>query len=132
MSKKPLKRICDVTDLGSKYVLLRTPMNVPMANGAVQNQFRITRGLATMNYLVKHGARVVLVGHIGDGEQTTEPIAKLLSHHLPVVRFCPEVTGSIAKSMRDELKDGEVLVLENVGRDPCEKKNDIVFARSLA
>jgi phosphoglycerate kinase len=132
MSKKQLRRICDVAELAGTYVVLRTPMNVPMKDGVVQNQFRITRGLATMNYLVKHGARVVLVGHIGDGEQSTEPIAKLLKNHLPAVRFSPEVTGSVAKEMRDALKDGEVLVLENVRRDPREKKNDADFARSLA
>ncbi len=107
-------------------------MNVPLVNGVIQNQFRITRGLATMNYLVKHEARVILVGHIGDGEPSTEPIAKLLANHLPSVLFSPEVTGSVSRVMRDALKDGEVLVLENVRRDPREKKNDSDFARSLA
>ena len=132
MPKKPLKRICDELNLKGRYVVLRTPMNVPLVNGVIQNQFRITRGLATMNYLVKHEARVILVGHIGDGEPSTEPIAKLLANHLPSVLFSPEVTGSVSRVMRDALKDGEVLVLENVRRDPREKKNDSDFARSLA
>ncbi len=127
-----LKRICEQDDLQGKYVLLRTPMNVPIKDGVVQNQFRITRALATMNYLVKKGARVIAVGHLGDGEESAAPVAELLRAHLPSVRFSPEVTGSVSLQLRDELKDGEVLVLENVRRDPREKKNDADFARSLA
>lgn len=132
MQKNKLPRVVDIENLAGVYVLLRTPMNVPIKDGVVQNQFRITRGLATMNYLVKKGARVVLVGHIGDGEASTEPVAELLKAHLPVVHFSPEITGSLSMQLRDGLKDGEVLVLENVRRDPREKKNDPDFARALA
>jgi phosphoglycerate kinase len=107
-------------------------MNVPIKDGVVQNQFRITRALATMNYLVKQGARVIAVGHLGDGEASAEPVADVLRAHLPSVRFSPEVTGSVSLQLRDELQDGELLVLENVRRDPREKKNDADFARGLA
>ncbi len=132
MSQQQLKRIGERTDLKGRYVLLRTPMNVPIKDGVVQNQFRITRALATMNYLVKQGARVIAVGHLGDGEQSAEPVAEVLRAHLPSVRFSSEVTGSVSLQLRDELQDGELLVLENVRRDPREKKNDADFARSLA
>ncbi len=132
MSQQQLKRIGERTDLKGRYVLLRTPMNVPIKDGVVQNQFRITRALATMNYLVKQGARVIAVGHLGDGEQSAEPVAEVLRAHLPSVRFSSEVTGSVSLQLRDELHDGALLVLENVRRDPREKKNDADFARSLA
>ncbi len=132
MSQQQLKRIGERTDLKGRYVLLRTPMNVPIKDGVVQNQFRITRALATMNYLVKQGARVIAVGHLGDGEQSAEPVAEVLRAHVPSVRFSSEVTGSVSLQLRDELQDGELLVLENVRRDPREKKNDADFARSLA
>jgi phosphoglycerate kinase len=132
MPSKSLARLCNVDVRKGMYVLVRTPMNVPIADGVIQNQFRITRGLATMNYLVKRGARVILVGHIGDGEQSTELVAELLKQHLPSVTFSPEVTGSVSMKLRDALADGEVLVLENVRRDPREKKNDSDFARCLA
>jgi len=126
------RRIIDVTDLEGVFVVLRTPMNVPIVDGVVQNQFRITRALATINFLVRHNARVILVGHVGDGTPSTEPVAKLLEQYLPKVTFCPEVVGDVATRMRSELKDGEVLVLENVRRDPREKKNDVAFAKELA
>lgn len=132
MGKRNLPCLRDIPNLRGTYVLLRTPMNVPIKDGVVQNQFRITRALATFNYLVKQGARVIAVGHLGDGEVSTEPIAALLSQHLPNVTFSPEITGSVAKHHRDALKDGQVLVLENVRRDPREKKNDADFARALA
>lgn len=132
MPSKTLKRLSDAPNLKGRYVLLRTPMNVPIVDGVVQNQFRITRALATMNYLTKQGARVVAVGHIGDGEQSAAPVAELLKVHLPQVTFSSEVTGSVPKKLRDALNDGGLLLLENVRRDPREKKNDADFARELA
>lgn len=132
MPELETKKITHAPVTAGTYVLMRTPMNVPIADGVVQNQFRITRALATINWLVGKGARVILVGHIGDGSASTQPIAALLTQYLPVVHHCPEVTGSVALKMRDELQDGDVLVLENVRSDPREKKNDPDFARALA
>ncbi len=132
MHKLETRLIINQVDVRGIRVLLRTPMNVPIVDGVVQNQFRITRALATINFLVGRGAKVILLGHIGDGEQSTKPVAELLSQYLPKVTFCPEVTGPVALQMRDALGDGEVLILENVRRDTREKKNDVDFARSLA
>lgn len=131
MAKK-LQRINELGELRGRYVFLRAPMNVPIKDGIVQNQFRITRALATINYLVKQKARVILCGHIGDGEPSTKPVADLLANHLPQVTFSPEVTGPKVMNLRDTLVEGGVLVLENVRSDPREKKNDLDFARSLA
>ena len=132
MQKLPFKSITERTDLQGKYVLLRASINVPIVDGEVFNQFRITRGLATIQFLVKQGARVVVCGHIGsDGAQTAQPVANVLGQYLSVA-FSPEVAGTVSKNMRDQLADGDVLLLENVRKDPREKKNDANFARELA
>jgi len=129
---KPFKSIIECKELRGKYVFLRASINVPIVDGEVLNQFRVTRGLATINYLVNQGARVILCGHIGsDGEQTAEPVARLLGAHVPIL-FSPEVAGVVSKNLRDTLEDGQVLMLENVRKDPREKKNDANFARELA
>jgi len=132
MQKLPFKSITERKDLKGKYVLLRTSMNVPIVDGVVLNQFRITRGLLTLQYLVQQGARVIVCGHIGsDGSQTAAPVAELLRTHMPVV-FSEEVAGTKSKNLRDTLQNGEVLLLENLRKDPREKKNDANFARELA
>lgn len=132
MQKLPFKTIADKKDLKGKYVLLRTSLNVPIVDGVVGNQFRLTRGLLTIQYLIGRGARVILCGHVGsDGTQTARPIADLLSEHFPLV-FSEEVTGTKSQLLRDELQDGQVLLLENLRKDPREKKNDANFARELA
>ena len=129
---KPLHKVCELDDLSGQYVLLRTSMNVPIKNGQVMNQFRITRGLATIKYLTSRGARVILCGHLGKGEPSAEPVAALLKNHLPAVTFVPEVVGEAVDAARAALGDGEVLVLENVRRDPREMKNGKAFAKQLA
>lgn len=132
MEKLPFKAITSLQNLQGKYVLVRSSINVPIVDGEVRNQFRITRGLATIQYLVAQKARVIVCGHIGsDGSQTAKPVADLLGCHVPVT-FSPEVSGVKSKNLRDELQDGQVLVLENLRRDPREKKNDPNFARELA
>lgn len=132
MSKLPFKAISERSDLGGKYVLVRTSMNVPIVDGEVGNQFRITRGLATLQYLVQQKARVIVCGHIGsDGSQSVAPVAELLGQYLQV-QVSEEVTGTKTQILRERLQDGEVLVLENLRKDPREKKNDPEFARELA
>lgn len=132
MEKLPFKSITERKDLQGTYVLVRTSINVPIVDGEVRNQFRITRGLATLQYLVQQKARVIVCGHIGsDGSQSAEPVAQLLGQHVPV-QFSEEVTGSKTQILRERLQDGEVLFIENLRKDPREKKNDAEFARELA
>ena len=132
MQQNKLPSITDVSDVEGKYVLVRSSLNVPIENNQVQNQFRIVRSLGTIQYLIGKGARVIVVGHIGrDKEETLKPVFDVLQEHIPVI-FSDEVTGTHAKEKRDTLKNGEVLLLENVRRDPRELKNDADFARALA
>lgn len=130
--QKPFKSVTHCPSLKGKYVFLRASLNVPIVDGEVHNQFRITRGLATLNYLTKHGARVIMAGHLGrSGSTTLKPIAELFSKHTPIV-FSDEVLGKKTTKLRDALKDGEVLLIENLRSHKGEKSNDTVFAKKLA
>jgi len=133
MPLPPLKKITDLGDLTGKTVFVRGSLNVPIVGGVVQNQFRVTRGLATLNTLINKGARIVLAGHIGsDGVESTAPIAELLKQHGLTAYHVAEVTGAVVKNALENLKPKKILVLENLRRDPREKQNDDSFARELA
>lgn len=127
-----LPSVCSLNEIAGQYVLVRTSLNVPVKDGAVANQFRLMRALPTINYLRKQGARIIICSHIGDDHSMSmEPVFNVLKNHLPL-SFSPEVVGAKTSLLRDVLKDGEVLLLENLRKDPREKKNDADFARALA
>lgn len=136
MPKRKLPLITEHEDLEGKYVFLRGSLNVPIKDGQVVNQFRLMRGIATINYLVKQGARIILAGHISNNtetekEESLKPVFDILQAHVPIT-FSDEVVTPATKEKRDALQDGEVLLIENLRSDPREKKNDADFARSLA
>jgi len=133
MQKVSLRQFSKYPELKGKYVFLRASLNVPIIDGEVLNQFRITRGLATIQYLVNQGARVIVAGHVqmGDDVPSVKPIADIFAVHVPVI-FSSEVLGEKTTKLRNELGDGEVLLLENLRRNPGEKKNDLAFAEELA
>lgn len=133
MCKKPFRSIHECTDLKDAYVLLRTSINVPLRGDAVLNQFRIIRGFTTIKFLVSQGAKVILCGHVGgDGTHSTKTLLPLYEQAFPVVKWSEEVVGAETTNLRDNLQSGEILILENLRKDPREKKNDLDFARSLA
>jgi len=133
MSPLPFKTLHDIDTGATPTVLVRASLNVPIVDGEVKNQFRITRGVATINYLHEHGCKVVLLGHIGsDGETSTEPIAVLLESMGYDALHCKAVSGAEAKNCIEAASSKQIVVLENVRKDPREKKNDAEFARELA
>ena len=134
------KTIKDV-DVRSKRVLVRVDYNVPLdANGNVSDDKRITASLPTINYLLEHGARIILCSHLGrpKGEVKKEfslaPVAKRLKELLPNVNiyFASDCIGEEAERKAAALKDGEILLLENLRFHKEEEKNDPEFAKKLA
>ncbi|MCR4306885.1 MAG: phosphoglycerate kinase, partial [Candidatus Yonathbacteria bacterium] len=129
---KELPRIKDIKNLKGKRVLLRLDLNVPIKNGRVIDDFRIIKSLPTVKFLKKQGARVIIISHIGrDKKGTLEPVARHLSTYVKV-GFIPEQMEEKLQSIIDNMKNGTVIVLENVRRDPGEIKNDKVYARKLS
>jgi phosphoglycerate kinase len=127
-----LPSIADVADIEGKFVFLRTSLNVPIKDGKVSNDFRIIQSLPTIELLIERGAKVILCSHLGrDADESIAPVVEVLQKHISVV-FSSEVTGPISTQRRDELQNGQVLLLENVRRDAREIENDPVFAQELA
>ncbi|MEZ4200186.1 MAG: phosphoglycerate kinase [Candidatus Paceibacterota bacterium] len=132
MSKTKLPSVKDIKDLKGTRVLLRASLNVPIEDGAVTNQFRIMRALPTINYLRQAGAQVVVIAHIGrKPEESLMPVYEVFKTLLKA-KWCPAIVGEEAQKAVTDLKDGDVLLLENVRSDEREKANDPAFAKELA
>jgi phosphoglycerate kinase len=85
-----------------------------------------------MKFLRDAGARTIILSHIGrDPEETNEPVARALKQHVPIV-YIPDLLGVPATQARAAMKDSDILMLENLRRDPREAKNDEGFAKELA
>ena len=128
-------------DVKGKRVLARCDFNVPLKDGEITNDKRIVAALPTIKYLMEQGAKVILCSHLGrpKGEYKPEfslaPVAKKLSEYLGTeVKLAkdPEVVGENAKKLAAELKDGEVMLLENVRYRAEETKNEENFSKELA
>ena len=93
----------------------------------VTSMFRIQNSLSTIKFLIEKQARITLLSHLSDDTASFEPLVKVLNQHFPV-SFLPHLTGEDAYTARDNLKPGEVLLLENTRKDQREKENDTLFA----
>lgn len=138
---KGKKSITDLkdSDLKGKKVLVRADFNVPLENGKISNDTRIRATIPTINHLTDKGAKVIIVSHFEDkaGDEnilrSLDIVAERLSELLNKdVQFCYETTGPIAKSRVDNLKRGDILLLENTRYNEGEKKNDPAFVAALA
>ena len=122
-----------------RNVLVRVDFNVPLQNGVITDDTRMRAALPTIQYLINQGARIILCSHLGRPKgQVVEslslrPIADHLSDLLGKhVAFSPDCVGEAAKAAASQLKNGEVLLLENTRFHLEEKANDEGFAAELA
>lgn len=135
MNKKTIEDV----DVKGKKVLVRCDFNVPLKDGKITDDTRITAALPTIKYLMDKGAKVILCSHLGrpkgevKEEYSLKPVADELTDLLNTnVKFANDVTGESAKSVTSGLNDGEVALLENVRFDPREEKNDDTLSIELA
>lgn len=135
-----LKRTVRDVPLRGKTVLLRADYNVPLnSKGEIADDFRIQASLATIRYLLEQDCKVIICSHLGrpDGQAnetlTLEPIAErlgaLLKQH---VAFVPESVGDRVHQAAKRLRNGQVLLLENLRFHAGEEANDEHFAKALA
>ena len=133
------KTVRDI-DVKGKKVIVRVDFNVPLdENGNITDDKRIVGALPTIKYLIDHGAKTILVSHLGrpkngfEDKFSMRPTAKRLSELLGIdVVLAKDVIGDDAKNKAAALKEGEVLMLENVRFHKEETKNDPEFAKSLS
>jgi phosphoglycerate kinase len=120
-------------------VLVRVDFNVPIEHGGIVDDTRIREAVPTIQYLVERGARVILITHLGrpdgqvDDAYRTTPLAERLGELLGrPVRHLDDCVGPAVESAVKAMRDGEIVMLENVRFHPGETKNDPDFARQLA
>lgn len=137
MGKKTIEDI----NVSGKRALVRVDFNVPRdkATGAITDDARMRAALPTIQYLIDHGAKVIVMSHLGRPkgkvveelrlDKVGEHLAELLGKPVKKLDECvgPEVEAAVA-----EMKDGDVVLLENVRFHPEEEKNDVHFAKKLA
>ncbi len=134
------KRSVADADVAGKRVLVRVDFNVPVKDGVVTDDLRIRAALPTIQLLVERGARVVVLSHLGRPAGTgfeeafsMKPAAQRLGELLGQPCLCAsDVCGPEALEASRALKDGEVMLVENLRFDAREKKNDPSFAAELA
>jgi phosphoglycerate kinase len=133
-----VRTLRDLGELDGKRVLVRVDFNVPLGDGAVADDTRIRAALPTIEELRGRGARLVLVSHLGrpkdrEPELSMRPAVDRLGELLDgPVTLAPAVVGDGVRSLTDELRPGDVLVLENVRYEPGETTNDPDLAAALA
>lgn len=133
------KKTVEDINVSGKKVLVRCDFNVPLKDGEITSDKRIVASLPTIKYLIDHNAKVILCSHLGrpKGEFKPEfslaPVAKRLSELLGrEVKMAKDVVGESAQALAAELKDGDVMLLENVRFHAEETKNDPEFSKALA
>ena len=140
MAKKTLKDL----DVKGKKVLVRVDFNVPIKDGVITNDNRITAALPTLEYILENGGRVIAFSHLGKvkeeadkASKTLAPVAKRLEELLgKPVKFIPETRGPELEKAVSELKDGEILMFENTRFEDLdgkkESKNDAELGKYWA
>ena len=137
MAKKTIEDI----QVAGKKVLVRVDFNVPLSpEGKVADDKRIVAALPTIKYLLANNAKVILCSHLGrpKGEVNLKyslaPVAERLAELLPDTRivFAKDTIGESAKAAISDMKDGEIVLLENTRFHKEEEKNDPAFAKALA
>ena len=136
------KKTVDDINVKGKRVLVRCDFNVPLKNGVITDENRLVAALPTIKKLIADGGKVILCSHLGKVKteedkpsKTLAPVAKRLSELLgQEVKFAadPEVVGANARAAVAEMKDGDVILLENTRYRAEETKNGDAFSQDLA
>lgn len=134
------KKTIEDVEVRGKRVLVRCDFNVPLAEGRITDENRLVGAMPTIKYLIENGAKVILCSHLGkakgpDATKTLAPVAKRLSEMLgKEVVFAADdvVVGENAKAAVANMKDGDVVLLENTRFRPEEGKNEESFSKGLA
>ena len=134
------KKTIEDIQVKGKRVLVRCDFNVPLKDGVITDENRLVGAMPTIKYLMENGAKVILCSHLGkakgpDPSKTLAPVAKRLSEMLgKEVVFAADdnVVGENAKKAVAEMKEGDVVLLENTRFRPEEGKNEESFSKDLA
>ncbi len=127
-------------DLTGKRVFIRADLNVPVSNGKVTSDARITASMATIEYALQHGAKVMVTSHLGRPEEgnyseenSLQPVADVMSKKLgKTVRLVKNWLSAESPAGSLNIQNGELILLENCRFNAGEKKNDDALAKKYA
>lgn len=126
-----LKLITEVPVKG-KYVIVRASFNVPLVDGLVRNDFRLKRALPTLSFLREQGARVIVISHIGrEPSDTLRPVYEELKNTLPMT-WGGSITAPAFLDIKEAMRDGDIVICENLRQDEREENNDASLAKIIA
>ena len=135
LNKKTLEDI----DVNNMKVLVRCDFNVPLKDGKITDDKRVKESLATIKYLLEKNAKIILMSHLGRPKGTfnmdysLKPVRDLLENLLGVnIKLSKDVIGPDTEKLTKNMKDGEIVLLENVRFHKEEELNDPEFAQKLA
>ncbi len=134
------KTVRDI-DVAGKRVIVRCDFNVPLSDGKITDDIRITSALPTINYLMDKKAKIILMSHLGrpegqaDKKYSLKPVADRLTellHKEVLFKSVDTVVDSSIKEAAEKLEEGQVMLLENVRFVKGETKNDPEFSKKLS
>ena len=126
-----MRSIKQIKNIKGKIILLRVDFNVPIKSGVVQDNFRIVKAIPSIKFLQNKGAKIILITHLGKGGNTLLPVYNSLNK-LIKSSFIPNVVGPVVEKKVKSMKNGDVILLQNLRNNPGEQKCDNVFAKQLA
>lgn len=129
-----MKSIKDIKNLSGKKVIVRVDFNVPISGGKVLDDFRIKKAIPTISFLQKKGAKVILISHLGkDDKDSLLPVADKVKKYVKNFSFISlPILSEKTEERLNLLKNGEVVLLENLRSEQGEEKNSPSFARSIS
>lgn len=128
-----MQKLNKITGIKNKLVVLRADFNVPIEKGEIVDTFRIDATLPTIDYLLKKGANIVILTHLGsDGKSSLKPIARYLNKKNYKGYFETSTKPEIIQDSANRLCNGEILLIENIRRFSGEMENSIEFSKFLA
>ncbi len=132
MSMLPFRSIEDLTDIYGMRILIRASLDIPLHEGGGNDHFRVRQAIPTIDYLLKKGARVIILTHVGrDPKNSTLPLVPILQKYIPV-KHVGGVVGDLVYGTVAHMKEGEAILLENLRSFKEEEENDVGFAKTLA
>ncbi len=126
-----MRNIKQIKNIKGKKIIVRVDFNLPIKDGVVEDDFRVKKALPTIKFLKQKGAKIILIAHLGKGGESLEPVAKVLNKFIKV-KFVPDIIGEVAENSIKGMKNGEVILLENLRNNKGEKDCDKDFAKKLA
>jgi phosphoglycerate kinase len=126
-----MRNVKQIKDIKGRVVLVRVDFNVPIENGRVEDDFRVKKALPTIEFLQKKEAKLVLISHHSTPMQTLAPVAEALGKFIKV-KFVSEIVGGLVEETVSKMKDGDVILLENLRNDKGEQDCNQIFALNLA